>query len=58
MRLDLIGLAVPDLEIVRLGPQRTRNRRNAREARQTGALLELRATITSAPNANIKLAIA
>ena len=57
MCLNLIGLAVCDLEIVRLGSQRTRNRRNAREARQAGALLELRTTITSALNTNIQLAI-
>jgi hypothetical protein len=58
MRLDLIGLAVPDLETVRLGLQRSRPRHNARGARQAGALLELRATISSALNADIQLAMA
>jgi hypothetical protein len=58
MRLDLIGLTVPDLEFVRLGSQRTRNRHNARETLQAGALLELRTTVTSALNTNINLTIA
>jgi hypothetical protein len=58
MRLDLIGLTVPDLEAVGLSPQRARHRSNARETWKPGTLLDIRSAITSALNTNISLTIA